>query len=272
MKTLIIGTGFIGSVLTDELRKAGVEVTQSSRSSNGTIAHIPDGTALDRHLTDHQYDQIVVVGQLTSGDIDWVIERIDGPRWLLLSSQQVTSVAPAPQTNLALAHEAFALERGACVLRPTMVYGKGRDVNISRLIRLMNRWRIAVVPGSGKQLLQPIHVDDLAALIAQHGIAPQHGLISVGGPEALPLAELISTIAQIVGIRAPLLGLSPKKIRLTSRLAPMVGIRTDQLARLTEDKTAENTLVEEIFHWQPLPLGLRLEQAVAETRPEGSEV
>src|SRR5207302_11496255 len=106
-------------------------------------------------------------------------------------SHQVTAMAAAPQAAAALAREEMSLALGACVLRPTMIYGKGRDKNLSRLIRFMRRWRVPVVPGDGRQLTQPLHVHDLVELIACHKKLPAAGLYPVGGAEALPLAELV---------------------------------------------------------------------------------
>ena len=264
MKTLVIGTGFIGSALTAALRDAGREVTQSSRSQGRADATISHGAALDRHLHDHHYDQVVVVGQLTRPDIDWVIERIDGPKWVVLSSQQVTSAVASPGRDVALAREDVALGRGACVLRPTMVFGNGRDLNISRLIRFMSRWHVAIMPGSGDQLVQPIHVDDLTDLLAHHGCSPTGGLFPAGGPEALPLRELTWTLCAVLGVRTKPHGVSSRQLSLFQRIAPLLGVRQDQWQRLTEAKTADNASTMVAFQWRPQPLGTRLEQAVLE--------
>jgi nucleoside-diphosphate-sugar epimerase len=218
-------------------------------------------------LADHTFDQVVVVGQLTSPDIDWVLERIQGPHWLVLSSHQVTATTAAPQSRVALAREEVALARGACVLRPTMIYGKGRDKNLSRLIRFMRRWRIPVVPGDGSQLIQPLHLDDLVELIACHNKAPAAGLYPVGGAEALPLGELIATLAEVLGLRCPLVALPRGALLLAAKLGPLVGVRPDQVRRLTEPKIVDLTCTMATFAWLPASLGLRLEQAVMEAVP-----
>lgn len=221
-----------------------------------------DGDALDSLVGSGEFGQIVVLGQLTGPDIDWVLERIDGPRWLIMSSQQVTSTVPAPGAAAALARESRALESGACVLRPTMIFGRGRDLNITRLITMMKRWRIPIVPGSGSQLVQPLHVDDLCDLVACHGEQSAGGLYAVGGAEALPLRELVVTLAELLGLRLPVTEVPKQAIVLTARLAPLLRLRTDQFERLSEPRVADNGPVCEAFNWNPEALGLRLEQAV----------
>lgn len=265
MTSLVIGTGFIGDALATRLRQNGIAVTQSSRTPQRADVTVDHGAALDAILARSVPDQVVVVGQLTNPNIDWVIERVDGERWVLLSSQQVSSQFAAPGTEVALAREEFLLARGACVLRPTMVYGKGQDANVTRLIRFMLRWRLPVVPGSGEQLVQPLHVDDLAELISRHEGAPRGGLYPVGGDEALPVRELVATLADILGIHLAPLELPAPAIRLLTNVAPLFGLRRDQILRMLESKAADSTVTTAHFGWVPMPLGLRLEQAVGET-------
>lgn len=266
MTTLVIGTGFVGTELAAGLRDRGIQVTTTSRRKNVADVTISNGAALDGLLADRAFDQVIVVGQLTGPDIDWVLERTQGPQWLVLSSHQVTAGTAAPQTRIALAREAVAIAHGACVLRPTMIYGRGRDVNLSRLIRLMQRWRVPIVPGDGSQLVQPVHVDDLIELIACHKKASAGGVYPVGGAEALPAGELVTTLAQILGLRCPVLALPKGALQFLARFAPIVGVRPDQVRRLTEHKTVDLTRTTATFGWLPAPLGLRLEQAVMEAR------
>lgn len=49
------------------------------------------------------------------------------------------------------------------LLRPTLVYGVGRDRNLTRLAALAQRWGGLVLPRSATGLRQPVHADDLAA-------------------------------------------------------------------------------------------------------------
>ena len=63
--------------------------------------------------------------------------------------------------------------RGTTVamLRPTLVYGSGRDANLSRLAQLAQRHGRLLLPSTAVGLRQPVHVDDVAqaAMLASAG-------------------------------------------------------------------------------------------------------
>ena len=264
MSSFVIGTGYVGTELVKTLRDSDVHVTQSSRSAHCADVIVRDGSALDRELAARDYDQIVSVVQLTAPDVDWILERVDGPRWLILSSQQLASRVAAPMTVAAIARETVALERGASVLRPTMIFGRGGDRNVSRLIRFMQRWHVPVVPGNGDELVQPIHVADLIDLVARHAASPVGGLFPAGGPEALPTRELVSTLAELLGLRLRPIAVPRLALRAAAALAPLMGLRRDQLERLEEPKTVDWSRTGAVFCWEPAPLGVRLEEAVTD--------
>lgn len=261
MSSLGIGTGYVASAVSAELRGQGVHVTQTSRSARPGTEHVSNGAELDHLLASTEWDQVVVYGQLTS-PIDWVLERIDGPRWLVFSSHQLGSAFPAPNTRPALAREELAASRGACVLRPTMIYGRGGDRNLSRSARMIRRWRFGIVPGPGTQAIQPVHVDDIASLVNAHLGAPRPGVFPVAGPEPTPIREVVKLLTEIVGARTPPIVLPA--VTRWRRLAGLAGLRQDQLERLSESKTTEISATTAAFGWQPAALGIRLEQAVRE--------
>ena len=49
------------------------------------------------------------------------------------------------------------------ILRPTLIYGDSRDKNFSRLIKFIYKFNFFPVFGSGKNLMQPVNVEDLAS-------------------------------------------------------------------------------------------------------------
>lgn len=54
-------------------------------------------------------------------------------------------------------------DAAATVLRPTLVYGAGRDATLTRIARLAQRWGRFPLPRGALGRRQPVHVDDLAA-------------------------------------------------------------------------------------------------------------
>ncbi|MCB0992765.1 MAG: hypothetical protein KDB16_17440, partial [Acidimicrobiales bacterium] len=209
--------------------------------------------------------RVVCLPQLTGNHVDWLVDRVDGPRWLVFSSAQLAAHTAAPGTEVALARQARAVGRGAAVLAPTMIFGGGQDENISRIVRSMRSTHIPTFAGDGSQLVQPIHVDDICSLVAAHLWAEVGaGVYPVGGSEALPVSELIGSIAELLGVRTPALGVPLAALRAGARFASVVGLRPDQVLRLIEDKIVDDTLTRAAFGWEPKPLAHRLEQAVRE--------
>ncbi len=101
--------------------------------------------------------------------------------------------------------EALVLASGldSLVVRPTMVFGAGSAVfaGMQKLATLP----VPLVFGSGELSVQPIHVDDLAALlrVALMSWTPWRGqVVTVGGAEAVTTDELLRRIRALVPSRA----------------------------------------------------------------------
>ncbi len=96
--------------------------------------------------------------------------------------------------------------RGASstLLRPTLVYGAGRDHTLVRIAELARRWRRMVLPRRACGLRQPVHVVDLAAaaFAATQGTAFTHATYALGGGETLPYREMVARV--LASLRPPL--------------------------------------------------------------------
>lgn len=265
--TLVVGvSGFVGSCYAQHLMQSGLPVVTAGRRE-GLDVVLSTSDRLDAVLAQRDPEQVVVTAQLAEPATGWILERIDGPRWLVISSALLASVVPAPGRNQALAHEELARERGAVVLRPTMIFGRGKDLNVTRLLRQISRLRTVLQVG-GEQLLQPLHIDDLSALMERHFVAPETreagALISVGGSEQLPVAKLLDDLKQLACAVVPRPVLPTRALAGVARAAGMLGLRSDQVARLSEDKIVDNSAACALFGWEPAPLAVRLEQAYLE--------
>jgi nucleoside-diphosphate-sugar epimerase len=82
------------------------------------------------------------------------------------------------------------------ILRPTLIYGEGRDVNITPLSRLIRRFGFMPVVGGAPGLRQPVHAEDLAiaAIAAAASAAAANKFYSLPGGETLPYREMIGRI------------------------------------------------------------------------------
>lgn len=268
-RTLILGSsGYVGRCFVAALQDRGYDVIRATRTASPE-SDVVTATRdqLDDVIARANPDQIVSTLQLRDPGALPVIDRVDGSRWLVLSSMQLASNVEAPGTECARVAERLALTRGAVVIRPTMIFGHGGDLNISTIVRKLLRYRLALQVGGG-QLLQPIHVDDLAEFAALHARDHQDwrqlsAPIELGGSEQIAVVELLDDLCQLAGVRAPRVKVSGSLVQSASRLAPVLSLRPDQVLRLLDDKVADNSVAESLG-WYPEPTAQRLEQAVGE--------
>jgi len=94
------------------------------------------------------------------------------------------------------------------ILRPTVLFGK-EDILINNLAWALRLLPIFGVFGDGQYRLQPIHVDDLAALAVAQGQATENVIINAIGPETFTYRELLEMIGQIIGKPHRIIGVPP---------------------------------------------------------------
>ena len=87
------------------------------------------------------------------------------------------------------------------VLRPTMIYGFGRDRNIMVIARLARRFGFFPVAGSGKGLRQPVHVLDLVEAVAgcMNASSTVGKSYNLGGAEKLTYKAMVQRIFRALG-------------------------------------------------------------------------
>jgi dihydroflavonol-4-reductase len=96
-----------------------------------------------------------------------------------------------------------------CILRPTIVYGRGdRNGMLDKMVRMMRRGTYLVV-GRGDNTLHHTHVDDVVngvLIAATHpAAAGEHFILC--GPETISLQRFSVLVAQLLGERLPRLHL-----------------------------------------------------------------
>lgn len=94
------------------------------------------------------------------------------------------------------------------ILRPAVVFGK-EDVLINNIAWILRHLPVFGVFGDGQYKLQPIYVDDLAALAVAQGASRENLIIDAIGPETFAYRELVSTIGEAIGARRPIISVPP---------------------------------------------------------------
>ena len=83
------------------------------------------------------------------------------------------------------------------ILRPTVLFGK-EDILINNIAWMLRRFPVFGVFGDGQYKLQPIFVDDFAALAVEKGNNNNNEIINAIGPETFTYRELVDTMATII--------------------------------------------------------------------------
>ena len=89
------------------------------------------------------------------------------------------------------------------ILRPAVLFGK-EDILINNIAWILRRLPVFGVFGDGRYRLQPIYVDDLAALAVEQGKRRESVLINAIGPETFTYRELVTRIGQLIGKPRPI--------------------------------------------------------------------
>lgn len=87
------------------------------------------------------------------------------------------------------------------ILRPTLIYGFGRDRNISSIANFIRRFRFFPLLGAAKGLRQPIHASDVASACFQ---ALTHSEVvnrayNISGAETLTYGEMVRRVFDAMG-------------------------------------------------------------------------
>lgn len=159
------------------------------------------------------------------------------------------------ETALEAACEAHGLP--LLLLRPTLIYGCGRDRNVSLLARLAARFGVIPLAGPAAGLRQPVHADDLAALaVAALAAAEPLRLDSAAcGGETLPYREMAGRIAAAQSRRVRLVtlpeSLMATGVGLLSRLPAWRGLNAEMVRRQNRDLVFDDTGLRRLLGWAP---------------------
>ena len=151
--------------------------------------------------------------------------------------------------------------RSGVMLHPTMIYGAAGEDNVQRLAALLRRLPIAPLPGGGRALVQPIHVDDVTRCILaalHHRWEAPRGLV-IAGPRSMRYRDFLAAVARAAGLRPPpVLPVPELLLRALAPLTPLVPrlptIRAAEIRRLTEDKDFDIGPMRDLLGIQPIDL------------------
>jgi uncharacterized protein YbjT (DUF2867 family) len=124
------------------------------------------------------------------------------------------------------------------ILRPSLVYAEGAYGGTALFRALAALPGVIPVVGKGDQVFQPIHVDDLAAVVLRVLTQPEMSRITIDpvGPNTLELRQILVDLRRWLGFSPPrIIEIPERLVRAAARLGDVVGgpINTTALRQLT---------------------------------------
>ena len=252
MKTALVfgASGQLGAPLLERLNDAGWRVFAVSRQSHSDAPgrHWLGGDLAGVRGLPDAVDAIFSCGPLDLFARWHAQATIRAPRIVAFgSTSAATKHGSADDDERDLARRLLGAEaalfaqaelRGAhaTMLRPTLVYGAGRDATLTRIAALAGRWGHFLLPRRSDGLRQPVHVADLAAAAFAACTAPAtHGRsYDLPGGETLPYREMVQRVLACLQPRPVLHELPMPLFRLALEAARARGIATDISAAAVE--------------------------------------
>ncbi len=161
------------------------------------------------------------------------------------------------------------------IIRPTMIYGNGRDNNVRKIIMHLNKHSLFPIFGDGSALIQPVYYKDVAkALVALAENEKCWGkAYNIPGREPITYKRFIEIIAETIGrkikfVKLPLFPIVTF-VSLLNKFIPGFSIKGEQILRTTEDRAFDYKDAQDCFGYNPISFeeGIRLE--VEELRKGG---
>jgi NADH dehydrogenase len=94
------------------------------------------------------------------------------------------------------------------ILRPAVLFGL-EGILINNLVWALRRMPVFGIFGDGSYHMQPIYVDDLAALMCEQGASRENVILNAIGPEDFSYAEWMRKLSEILGRKRFFLSVPP---------------------------------------------------------------
>lgn len=145
------------------------------------------------------------------------------------------------------------------LLRPTLIYGCGRDRNVSLLAGLARRFGVIPLAGKAAGRRQPVHADDLAqlAVLALSANSPLTMTSAACGGSSLSYREMAEKTAAAVPRRVRLLtlpaGVMATAVRLLALFPRWGGLSAEMVRRQNRDLVFDDSALRQAVRWSPRP-------------------
>lgn len=263
MNILVTGaSGFIGSHLLEKLAtNPAYKVTVLTRKQGSIAQRHPNAKVIECDILDTE--RLKAIGDPAPDVIihlaavkehfknrDVILStNVEGTRNLLEQFRRAKQFIFASSTLVTDASDAYSESKKQCeaiikesgldytILRIAPVFGTGDRTNLTRLIELIRDGKAIPIPGDGKQLIQPTHVDDVVKAIESSILNKEcFNKTSVIAGNPITLKEFIDSVGKIVhrnakSIHIPV-GLLKPIVKVYQKVSDAPKITVEQLDNL----------------------------------------
>lgn len=174
------------------------------------------------------------------------------------AEQQLAAKLRAAETDFAA--ECLRCGVAYTIFRPTMIYGAGRDKNLSQIAAFIKRFGFFVVFGGGSGLRQPVHAADAARAcrLALGNPSTYAKTYYISGGEVVPYREMVSRVFLSLNRRPAIFDVPLVMLKAALVLAKLIpgyrDVNAGMLLRMTEDLNFDHTEARADFGYDPRPL------------------
>lgn len=135
------------------------------------------------------------------------------------------------------------------LVRPTLIYGAGRDRSLTPMAHRGLKFRVFPLP-AGSGLRQPVHADDLAQIVLRLlATDVAHGMtLQAGGGERLTAVEMFRRVHKALPVRTVAVPMPAWVMRGLAGVVPAV---RGPVSRLATDLVADNTELHSVLDFHP---------------------
>jgi nucleoside-diphosphate-sugar epimerase len=272
MRSVVIGaTGIVGSYIVDRLVRAGerpIALSRSERKSTADVEWFEGDLAAPERLNLPPFRTLYCTAHV--GLLATALPFLSGASLTRVVAFTSTSIAtkmdseiPAERESVRMWAEAEQQLIRACqrlgvgwtVLRPTIIYDEGRDANITRLSRLIERLGFMPLAGSGSGLRQPVHAEDLAigALAAAASSMAVNKIYAIPGRDTISYHEMVGRIFDGMQRRRRIVAVPASLWRVAFAMAgPFISNANVAMGtRMAKDMIFDPTPAMQDFGWSP---------------------
>lgn len=143
------------------------------------------------------------------------------------------------------------------VLRPTLIYGRGNDRNLSEIVKIIKKIRFFPLFGKAQGLRQPIYVDDVAKACALAMQSPKacNKAYNISGAEQLTYKEMVRRVFVALGLKPRLLSINLGLFNLALVFLHLIpryrNWNADMVLRMNRDMVFDHQQATQDFNFNP---------------------